>query len=328
MITVPQSTIQALLQQPEATIRYRTRVTLLDEDPGSPVIQQLREQIRTSPNVTALLSERSAAGTIPHHPYKKWTGAHWVLTSLAELDYPPGDRSLLPMRDQVYAWLFSPEHIKAIKAIDGRTRRCASMESNALYASIKLGLVNDQTHRFAQDLLRWQWPDGGWNCDRNPSAHNSSFFETITPLRALALYARTFQHAQTQEALPKIAEVFLKRNLFRSLSSGEVIYAEFLELAYPCYWYYNILRALSILDDAGFLSDPRCEEALNILEGKQLPDGGFPAERRWYQSTQPKTSGYSLANWGGLSRRKMHPWVTLHALITLKHAGRLKILTD
>ena len=40
-------------------------------------------------------------------------------------------------------------------------------------------------------LLGEQLADGGWNCDKRPEAHQSSFMETLIPLRALVLYART-----------------------------------------------------------------------------------------------------------------------------------------
>ena len=36
-----------------------------------------------------------------HHVYKKWTGAHWILAALADIGYPPGDESLIPIVNQV-----------------------------------------------------------------------------------------------------------------------------------------------------------------------------------------------------------------------------------
>jgi hypothetical protein len=96
----------------------------------------LREEIRESPRVTALLADRDAAGEIPGHPYRKWTGAHWVLPALAELHYPPGDAGLIPLREQVLAWLLSPAHTRSVKAMQGRYRRCASQEGNALWSML------------------------------------------------------------------------------------------------------------------------------------------------------------------------------------------------
>ena len=87
---------------------------------------------------------------------------------LAELDYPPGDKTLIPLRDQVYAWLLARG--KRL-VLDGRVRTCASQEGNALYATLALGIADDRAEELASSLMAWQWPDGGWNCDkksRNP----------------------------------------------------------------------------------------------------------------------------------------------------------------
>lgn len=181
---------ERLLSSDEPPVRYKVRVGVLGEDPQSSGICQLQEQIRSSPRVAGLLSERRADGTIPYHPYSKWYGAHWVLSALAELGHPAGDESLLPLREQVYAWLLSPDHIRGVRVIRGRARRCASQEGNALWAMLKLGLEDDRAERLAENLLKWQWPDGGWNCDDRPEAVNSSFHESLIPLRALALYGR------------------------------------------------------------------------------------------------------------------------------------------
>ena len=99
---------------------------------------------------------------------------------------------------------------------------------------------------------------------------------------------------------------------------------EFTQLHYPVFWYYDILTGLERVGEAGLLGDPRCAEALDLLETKQLPDGGFPAEGRFYRLTKPEISGFSKYDWGGVSKRKANPWVSVHALSVLKQAGRLK----
>ena len=53
-------------------------------------------------------------GKLTTHPYSKWHGAHWVLSLLADLGYPEGDNFLIPLREQVYNWLFSEKHEKSI----------------------------------------------------------------------------------------------------------------------------------------------------------------------------------------------------------------------
>ena len=64
-------------------------------------------------------------------------------------------------------------------------------------------------------------------------------------------------------------------------------------------------------------ADTRCDEALEVLTSKRLVDGGFPAEKKHYQVTNPLLSGYSLVDWGGTSLKRMNPFVTVEALSLL-----------
>ena len=116
---------------------------VLGREPGSVAV--LREEIKTSPRVRRLLSERDEDRKVPFRPYAKWYGAHWVL---------------------------------------------------------------------AERLLLWQWPDGGWNCDKNPEAAHLSFMESLIPLRALALHSRLRRNERSRAAAERAAEVFLGRRMY------------------------------------------------------------------------------------------------------------------
>jgi hypothetical protein len=247
-----------------------------------------------------------------------------VLASLADIGYPSGDKSLIPLREQVLDWLLSEQHAKHIRVIDGRTRRCASQESNALYALLTLGLADSRTDELAERLMRWQWSDGGWNCDKRPDACHSSFMETLIPVRALALYAKTTGHKRAKQAVERAAKIFLTRRLFKRRLNGVVIDEDFTKLHYPCYWHYDILFGLKVMAEAGFIDDKRCGDALDLLESKRLPDGGFPAEGKYYRVTEKKTSNRSLVDWGGIGRRRTNEFVTIDAYCVLKAAGRWK----
>jgi len=320
--------VDRLLRSAEPSVVFKVRVNVLGEDPESRSIRALRRGIRTSPRVAALLSERRSNGAIPWHPYAKWHGAHWVLATLADIGYPPGDKALVPLRDQVYEWLLSPRHFqKATYEVNGRVRRCASQEGNALWSALALGIADERADRLAAELVKWQWSDGGWNCDKRPEAAKSSFHETLIPLRALALYGRLKARKEALDAAGRAAEVFLKRSLFRRQSDGAVINDDFLLLHYPAYWHYEVLAGLKVMAEAGFIRDARCGEALDVLESKRLPDGGFPAEAKYYRATgkSTMTAGRSLVGWGGTGRRKMNEWVTADALYVLAKAGRLAV---
>src|SRR5258708_16051191 len=237
------------------------------------------------------------------------------------MGYPPGDESLFAMRDQVYeTWLSAR---RPISIINGRPRRCASQEGNALYSTLALGISDQRADRLAENLVGWQWPDGGWNCDRRVEAANSSFHETLIPMRGLALHAKLTCNSASKKAAERAAEILLKSKLLLRQTDGEVIHPNFLRTHYPCYWHYDFLFGLKVMAEAGFINDPRCSAALDMLESKRLQDGGLPAEAKYYRVSDGPVSGASIVEWGPTSARKMNEFVTVDALAVLRSACRL-----
>ncbi len=263
--------ITTLLQLPNPVIQYRLRLLVLEDNPFSDEMRRLQHALRGSELVRQLLSERDEKGKIQIDPYKKWNGAHWVLNTLSDLFYPPGDENLQPLAEQDYDWIFSDRRMhwvnrKTQMANGNQTRACGSMEGSTLFAMIRLGFLDERCDQLAERLLAWQWPDGGWNCVADPAARNSSFMETLIPLRALSLYSRVSSDSVPARAAERAAEIFLKRHLFLTQKNGSVIDESFLQLHYPCYWHYDVLYGLKVMADCGFISDPRCSKALDWLE--------------------------------------------------------------
>ncbi len=312
--------VKELLKSEEPSIRLRVRTEILREPSDSDANRRLQAQVKDSERVKLLLSERKN-GIIPFHPYAKWFGAHWVLSVLADLRYPPGDTSLALLRGQVYEWLFSKAHTEYVRkhevyagpymTVRGLVRAHASLEGNAVYYLHALGLADDRTTELADRLAEWQWPDGGWNCDKRSKAHTSSFTESLLPLRGLARHAAA--KGRNRDSVGRAAEYFLERRLFRRKRDGKIISGRFIRLHYPCYWHYDILFGLKVMKEAGFLGDERCSEALSLLSSKRLADGGFPAEEVYYQAGRSK-SRRSLVTWGGVHHDKMNEFVTCDAL--------------
>ena len=331
--------LESLLKSDELSVQYKVRVGVLGEASTSPEIKALQRTIKSSPRVEQLFVNRRRDGRIEPvgHVYKKWTGAHWILATLADIGYPSGEASLRPVVDQVlHCWLH-PEAIRecvcegappahrrsGVPIVNGRARRCASQQGNALYSAVVLGFVDDRVHQLAECLTRWQWPDGGWNCDPRPEAVHSSFWESLIPLRGLAHYARFTGDTRAHEAATRAAEVFLRKHLYHRQKGGGIMNPQFVRLHYPCYWKYDILFSLKVMAEAGFISDPRCQDALDLLESKRLPDGGWCAEERFYSTAKNAKSGVELVTWGQVSQKRMNEWVTADALAVLKAAGRL-----
>ena len=333
--------IHALLDHPDPSIRWKTIVEVLGDDPQSKRVRALQEEIRSGPRVRTLLAHRQADGRLARgrSVYDKGQGAHWILATLADIGYPRGDQSLEPIRDQILDhWLqdfFYQEFEAGTKAhaykkegvpvMNGRRRRCASQQGNALYFLTKLELTDSRADRLVERLLHWQWPDGGWNCDKDPEADTSSFMETLLPMCGLSLYGREKRDKKADDAALKASEVFLSRRLFKRRSDARVIHSEFVQLHYPLYWHYDVLGGLKAMAAVGRLGDPRCDDALDLLESKELPQGGWPAERRYYKVSNSMQLGADYVDWGGTSRHKMNPWVTVDALRVLREAGRARV---
>jgi hypothetical protein len=313
---------------------------VLGEDPEAKSIRSLREEIRRSPTVRALLSRRDRLGRpgTARQVYYKWQGLHWVLASLADLGYPEGDESLHPIRDRVLGFWLGPRYFREFTArteaeayrgrgvplMRGRYRRCASQQGNALYSLVTLGIADDRVHSLAERLIHWQWPDGGWNCDRHPEADTSSFMETLLPMLGLTVYARKYRRPAAAKAAGAATDVFLRRRLFKRVSDGRIIAPDFVALHYPRYWHYDFLGGLKAMMQVGRIGDPGCADALDLLEERRLPDGGWPAEKRYYR-VSPKTlaANADYVDWGGTSRRRMNEWITVDALAVLRASGRL-----
>jgi hypothetical protein len=332
------SVVETLLRSPEPSIRYKIRVGVLNEDPDSRELRALQEEIRDSPRVKTLLAHRDETGRLINgrNVYDKWQGAHWILASLADLCYPERDVSLLPVRDQILdAWL-SPEFYeefevdkkadaykkKGVPIMQGRHRRCASQQGYALYFLIKLGLESPRIDDLVERLLHWRWPDGGWNCDKEPSASTSTFIHTVHCMRGLHLHGKRFWKPKSSAAAREAAEIFLSRHLYKRKSTGSVINGEFTKLHYPLYWHYDILFGLKVMAETGHIGDPRCADALDLVESRQLADGGWPAESRYYKVSTAIALNADYVDWGGTSKNRMNPWVTADALSVLKAAGR------
>ena len=206
--------------------------------------------------VQALLSGQRDDGGFGVNVYSKWRGAHWRLVSLVELGIPAGEPRAIAAYETVLDWLLGASHRRNVPLIDGRYRRCASQEGNALAVGVRLGLAEDErVQELATSLIEWQWPAGGWNCDRRPSVTHPSFYETTTPFWGLAEYARVTGDLDAAAAARRAAEFFLDHRVYRSHRTGRVADKRWLGLHWPPYYGYTALWGLTVLARAGALPE-------------------------------------------------------------------------
>jgi hypothetical protein len=331
--------IRSLSRSHEPAIRWRTRVKVLGEARSSPGVRELERAIVRSPFAAQLLSHQFAAfreGT-NRSVYHYWQGVHWALVSLVDMGYPAGEPAIQPLIDRALrVWLHprywrscpldaaqSHDYVDGVPVIEGRARRCASQQGNALLYASALGPLDQRTWDLAKLLEGWQWPDGGWNCDRRARADTSSFMETLSPMRGLISFARRTRDSVSRRAARRAAGIFLERRMFRRRQNGSVIRPDFQRLHYPSYWYYDILAGLKGMAEVGRIRDRRCSEALDWLESRELPNGGWPVDARHFRVSKKFETRGEYVNWGSPHRAKMNEWVTTDALYVLGAAGRL-----
>jgi hypothetical protein len=311
-----QAAVDFLLASNEPSIRFLTRRDVLGED-----VAPDRDEILSGPLVRGLLRGQKRDGSFGVHAYQKWGGAHWRLVSLVELGVPADDR-VLAAAQTVLDWLTGDGHRRRIPVIDGLTRRCASQEGNALAVCCRLGMARDpRVQLLATSLVEWQWPDGGWNCDRKASGRRSSFNESLPPMWGLHEYWAATGEKWAEEGADRTAELFLEHDLFRRLETGEPIHEEWLVAHYPPYWHYEVPQALLILSRMDKLEDPRAADALDLVEGLQCADGTWHKGPAWWRKPGSSGSNVEVVDWGGRGPSEM---TTLNALRILRAAGRLE----
>jgi hypothetical protein len=59
---------------------------------------------------------------------------------------------------------------------------------------------------------------------------------------------------------------------------------------------------------------------------KRLPDGGWPAEKRYYKASDQIHNGADLIDWGGTSDQRMNEWVTADAMYVLKSPNLTRLV--
>jgi hypothetical protein len=319
-----------LAKSDDATVAYQARVRALGVDESDPAVSRLRDAIADSPRARALLSGRAADGTIRLNPYAKFQGPHWTLVCLALIDYPPGDPGLLPLKRQMDGYLSDRTHLRPPRTAvypdqPERVRRCASQEGNAVWAALRLGLEDERTAEWVERLISFQWPDGGWNCDKRPQARSSSFQETAIPARALQAFGNRFGHPAALRAADRAAELLLSRRLLWRRRDGALVRPDWgppVDRIHFPILFYDVLFALQVMGELGRLGDQRCSDALDLLESKRLPDGGYPLEERVGVTRPIVASRATFAEWGPGGAIRSNPLVTVAALGVLRDADR------
>ena len=140
--------VDIVLREDDPSTRYKLALAGLGGDGAA-----RRASIRRSERVAAQLSERGHDDCIAQHLYTRRTGAHWVLATPRRPRLSTGGHGAAsPCAPRFLEWLLDEPRRRAaddvylapILMIAGRARIHASLEGNALYAFLALGLADQR----------------------------------------------------------------------------------------------------------------------------------------------------------------------------------------
>ncbi|AHC15911.1 hypothetical protein [Salinispira pacifica] len=222
----------------------------------------------------------------------KWISTHYSLRSLKDLCIPPEH----PVFRKAVAdlietqWENQPAERKNVSPDHSRPGGRKSRPLDLCVAAMMLdvqaysGKDSPASRAIIDYILHTRYSDGGFNCNWDRGDSHSSLHSTLSVLEAFQMYQSLESGYRKEEIASAIAsgeEFILKKRLFRSQTSGEVIDPAMLLLSFPVRWKYDILRALEYFARHGRPYDPRMEEALNVLVDKQRADGRWNNQGRY-----------------------------------------------
>ncbi|MBV9622982.1 MAG: hypothetical protein JOZ14_03280 [Acidobacteria bacterium] len=294
----------------DPAIRWQVMRDLTDEDADR--IAAERSRVATEGWGAKLLSLQSAAGY--------WGGRQadpgllltlYSLVVLMDLGLEPTSEQARKMIGRVDTRLvFKPLNNRPF--LHGETEPCINGRILALGAYFKR-----PNHALAGKLLREQLEDGGWNCEavepsaKRPLSRRSSFHTTICVLEGLLAYERAGRKsAAITKARHKGENYLLKRRMFRSLRTGEVIDKRWLRFSFPTFWHYDVLRGLDYLRNAGIKPDRRVSEAIEIVIERRHQNGRWPLNVLYDEHIplEMETTIGSASRWNTLRALRVLRW--------------------
>jgi hypothetical protein len=281
---------------------------LTDEAPDT--IAAERSRVAAEGWGAQLLALQSPTGHWGGPNDRGWLVTLYTLVVLMDLGLDPASKQARKMIDRVDKRLvFKPLNNRPF--LHGETEPCINGRILALGAYFK-----KPNRALANQLLREQLEDGGWNCEavepspKRPLSRRSSFHTTICVLEGLLEYERAGHKSRDVTNARKRAEKYLlERRMSRSLRTGDVIDDRWLRFSFPTFWHYDVLRGLDYLRNAGFKPDSRVREAVETVIARRHQNGRWPLNllHREQIPLQMETAV------GGASR-----WNTLRALRVLR----------
>ncbi|MDQ3126938.1 MAG: hypothetical protein M3Q66_00560 [Chloroflexota bacterium] len=293
----------------DPAIRWQVMRDLTHEPPD--IVAAERARVATEGWGARLLALQAPDGRWAGRPWSRdWTDTFHVLELLRRFGLDPRSepaRGALALVREHVTWR-DPDFETPWadnRFFEGEVEPC--INGNVVATGAYFGV--DMTP-LVERLLGEQLPDGGWNCEVENGATVSSFATTINVLEGLLEHGRAIGgSAEVVAARRRGEEYLLERRLFRRKSTGEVIDPSWLRFSFPTWYFYDVLRALEYLREAGLEPDERVVEAITVVEGNRHENGRWPL-----QNVHEGESPFAMDEGEGRPSR----WNTLRAMRVLE----------
>jgi hypothetical protein len=285
----------------DPAIRWQVMRDLNDEE--ARVVSAERSRIASEGWGARLLDSQSPRGQWGAGKDRGWMTTVHNLTLLKDLGADPqaqGVRRAIARIRKYVTWY----QLDGRPYFDGETEPCINGRILATGA-----YFGEPSKRLLHRLLSEQLDDGGWNCEA-PRSSCSSFHSTICVLEGLLEYEKACGRSATVTKSRARAHAYLlKRRMFRSLRSGEIVDRSWTRFQFPPSYHYDVLRGLDYLRNAAVKPDKRVAEAVEIVKERRHQNGLWPLNR-----IDPRRFTFDMEP--GVGKRSR--WNTLRALRVLK----------
>lgn len=337
-------TINWLLEEENPSVRYFVLKNLLNKK-NDQELQSAKLAISTSKIITKIFSKQNPDGSWedPESPYlPKYKSSYWTIMVLGFLGIDKSKSRVAKACEHIfqfqhkeggfisqtkknllreYTWrLNRGKKLPSFKEWSERVmfeQQLSCLTGNMLVALIRLGYLNDpRVKKAIKWLVKIQNQDGGWLCPywrAHIQDKHGCFYGTICPLEAFSEMPEENLTKEMKQTIKKGAEFLLMHHLFKADHHNlKIINKIWLQLGFPWFYGYNILRGLDILTKLGYAKGKRLNDAVKILLQKRRADG------TWVLENTP--TGRMRAN----IETKGNPskWITMIALRVLKRLGK------
>lgn len=235
----------------------------------------------------------------------KWVSTFYTMRDLQSLEIDPQHPIYQQGLKTLLDHMWNPEEF-----VEDDVCVVAMFVSLLTYGRYPAAAVDEMIHY----LLKWQLPDGGWNCSAvyGPT-RKSSIHTTLSVLEAYADYEKYGYRSllpAISEQVPAGQLYLLRRKLMHRESTNEIILPYIVQFHFPARWKYDVLRALVYFAAIGHPHDPAMDEGLALLK-KKFEKG--------YLTKGPDHSGRLHFK---METKRVGAMNTLRGLMVLKHYDR------